>query len=1246
MSQRDAALASLASAINGSSRPRLLLITHAWGGGVERHVQDLLALIRAKVDVLVLRGFLDGGVELAWHGQEETPVTLRVGGFGADTLSQWRDALIQLDFARIHIHHLHGWPREILELVAQLRLPIDITLHDYFYPCPQYHLSDENDRYCGEPDLAGCRACVAKRPHVWGLQIDAWRETMGALLARADRVIAPSRDVATRTQRYFPSIKPIVAPHFEYQTVAPIVHKVAILGGLSRVKGLDTVRSVVAYARIHAPSLDFKLIGHASDPLPPGITATGTYDDRDLGRLIASERPDVIWFPSQVPETFSYTLSVALASGVRIVASDLGSFRERMAPDASHQLLPHTADAQAWIAALGAGSKQSNHPSLRNNPPFHSTPDDSYAAMYLAPVEHAEQSMPIATSFVDLLLNAATAPTLPDRGALGLFRIGRYAGHRASLDAIEQQLAALPLHESHIVGRSIFNALSDHRDRLIVAYEHTTAALDQTKAHVVRVQEEYRAATVRHADEVQRMQRDARNAMAHIAYVEGEVQRIVTSRSWRYTKPLRGAVRLARRLPRLLRAAARVLTTDRDVIVRGLRVLRNEGVRGAVERVRREVRKSSLPNVNLALANIGDGEMRAFRLPTSDQPVLSILIPVFEQHNTTYDCIASIAAHFPNCATEIVVSDDASPTPVSTALAMIDGIRVVRQAQNQGFIKNVNAGAAACRGEYLLILNNDTIITAGAIDAMISTFHFERNVGLVGAKLLNADGSIQEAGGIVWQDGSAWNYGRGEHALDPRFNFLRDADYCSGAALMLRRELFSSLNGFDERYLPAYYEDTDLAFRIRQTGLRVVYQPFASIYHLEGVSHGKDPSTGIKAYQDVNAKKFFDRWRDTLSTHRTNGVAPHLEARRQTRGDVLVVEACMITPDQDSGSIRLRNLMKLMREEGHHVIFLAENLEGTGKYRNELEALGVEVLYDAWAGSVRSVLRERGRELSAILLCRHYVAHAHLHDARRYAPQARIIFDTVDVHFLREEREAALTESSSLAKKAIATKQQELAMVVACDATLVVSEVEQTLLRSLAPGKEIFLLSNVHESESLRPGFDERAGVVFVGGFRHPPNIDAVSWFAQDVLPHLRALDASIETTIVGSNMPESLRALAQPGLTLAGHVPDLKPVLRQARVSIAPLRYGAGVKGKVNEAMNFGIPVVATTVAMEGMHVTHDVDCLIADDPESFARHIVNAHNDKEIWERLSANGIVSVEQHFSFERAREALRRVIGVR
>jgi len=278
-------------------------------------------------------------------------------------------------------------------------------------------------------------------------------------------------------------------------------------------------------------------------------------------------------------------------------------------------------------------------------------------------------------------------------------------------------------------------------------------------------------------------------------------------------------------------------------------------------------------------------------------------------------------------------------------------------------------------------------------------------------------------------------------------------------------------------------------------------------------------------------------------------------------------------------------------------------------------------------------------------MSRHYVAVKHLEAVRTFAPHALVVFDTVDLHFLRTERQAEL-EGSALARAAAhAKRDEELALIRKADVTLVVSPFEQALLAELVPDARVMVLSTIHE---LLPGgrpFAEREGLVFIGGFQHPPNADAVLWYASEILPRVREALPGAKTYIVGSRVPSNVRALAAEDFVVTGYVPDVTSYFNNCRVSIAPLRYGAGVKGKINLAMSYGLPVIATTPSIEGMHLNPGEDVLIADDPAEFAAQIVRAYRDEALWQQLAAGGRDNIRKHFSRDVARSTITRLIAL-
>ena len=675
---------------------------------------------------------------------------------------------------------------------------------------------------------------------------------------------------------------------------------------------------------------------------------------------------------------------------------------------------------------------------------------------------------------------------------------------------------------------------------------------------------------------------------------------------------------------------------------RGAASLRSRGWRATLDRLQLQLRPVVAP-AN-PLYRPPDGPFAPFTVPAAPAPRASIVIPVYGQLAHTLACLRALAAHPPRVPIEIIVVDDGSPDATAATLPQVAGLRYHRRAANGGFIAACNDGAALARGECLVFLNNDTVPQPGWLDALLATFEAEPDTGLVGAQLLYPDGRLQEAGGVVFSDGRGWNYGRFESTRDPRYSYLRDADYLSGAAIAIPRALFFAVGGFDARYAPAYYEDTDLAFAVRAAGRRVLYQPAAQVVHDEGATSGTDTGSGAKAAQARNRTRFAAHRHHELASHPAPGtrLSPALLHRAQRQ--VLVVDALTPQPDHDSGSLRLVNLMRLLREEGAHVVFLPANREHAGAATEALQQLGVEAWYAPFARRAPAWLREHGPRFHSVLACRHYVAREFLPLLRTKAPQARMVFDTVDLHYLREQRKAELAGDPQLSRAAARTRSLELDVVARSDATLVVSEVERALLARDAPGARVEVLSNLHQVAGPGQPFAQRRDLVFVGGFRHPPNVDAVRWFAGEVFPRVREALPGIRFHCIGAHAPAEILALgSRPGVAVHGHVPDIAPFMDGCRIALAPLRYGAGVKGKVNLSMAHGQPVVATRCAVEGMHLEDGEDVLVADDAEGFAQAIVRLYRDEALWQRLAVGGLANVARHFSLDAARDTVRRVL---
>ena len=628
-------------------------------------------------------------------------------------------------------------------------------------------------------------------------------------------------------------------------------------------------------------------------------------------------------------------------------------------------------------------------------------------------------------------------------------------------------------------------------------------------------------------------------------------------------------------------------------------------------------------------------------------PRVSIVIPVFGKCQLTLLCLKSLADIADKHSFEVIVVDDASTDESGTVLSALPGIRYLRNEENLGFLQSCNRGAEKARGRYLLLLNNDTVVQDGAIDALVGTFDVHANVGLAGAKLYFEDGSLQEAGGIVFSDGSAMNYGRGEDPRRPEFNYVRDADYCSGAAIMLPLALWRELGGFDNYYVRAYYEDTDLAMRVRDAGYRVLYQPFAKVIHSEGATSGTDLSQGEKRYQAENRLRFLKRWQKTLEAgHPAPATPPNLARDRAATARALIIDWATPMPDHDSGSVDIFNLVRMLGNLGIKATFTAQrDLDYWGTYTDSLQKLGAEMLYAPYVTSLNSYLKQNGRDIDYVLVHRVGVFKEMSSDLRKLCPSARIVFHTVDLHHIREARQAETEQSEKLKKTAQITRQTEIRLARKADAIVVVSDHEKTLLQEAVPDTEVFHLPLIRDIPGLgETEFDQREGIAFIGNYLHAPNLDAVVNFVNDVWPAFHAAVPGAELIIGGAQMPAEVERLgASNGVRTIGYVDDLAALFNRIRLTVAPLRYGAGAKGKVVSSLCHGVPVVASPVAAEGMSLTDGRDVLIAREPAEWVTHLERAYCDEAVWRELSAGGLDAMRKSHTLEAGVDELRKIL---
>ena len=577
-----------------------------------------------------------------------------------------------------------------------------------------------------------------------------------------------------------------------------------------------------------------------------------------------------------------------------------------------------------------------------------------------------------------------------------------------------------------------------------------------------------------------------------------------------------------------------------------------ECMRGAAYLCRYGLTLERNSNLNFAAFAISDLVLRKPRLSiVSQTPEASIIIPVYGQLPALLNCLDSLAIQTSKYTIEIIVVDDASPSESQVSkIASVPWIRDVNTKINQGFISACNHGASCARGRFFIFLNSDTRVVHGWLDELIGSFNTFPKAGLIGSKLINDDLTLQEAGGILWRDGTAWNFGRGDLAWRPEYSYAREVDYCSGASIAVRSDVWSNVDGFDKIYFPAYFEDTDLAFRVRRAGFEVWLQPLSLVVHYEGKTHGRDLSSDVKAYQIINYEKFYQRWRDELSSHGVPGNSPICECNRKKRQRILVIDLQTPTIDRDLGSINTYEVLRLFLFLGWHVSFVPRNFAELGTYTATLQRIGVEVLIQPGVTSIDDIFRTRPDFYDVIFAFRVGALWDWYECLKSNYPKARIVFHDIDLHYLRLERKANLLSDLSLRIEAELFHDRELELIAKVDCSVVVTNAEKVAIEKQLAVNNIIVFPYTINTRRSERSFGERRHLCFVGSYGHDPNVDAVLYFVNQIWPLVRCnLPLDAKFLVVGPDAPWSVRRLASDDIVVTGHIEKLEVMMDDCRV-------------------------------------------------------------------------------------------------
>ena len=723
----------------------------------------------------------------------------------------------------------------------------------------------------------------------------------------------------------------------------------------------------------------------------------------------------------------------------------------------------------------------------------------------------------------------------------------------------------------------------------------------------------------------------------HAALEDGRTVRLFArrlERAGRGATPFRRAVREAIAHPRTL-LSPRAWATRLSQIVRASPPPRTDAIAGPAtpgEAVAHAAR--------VALASFLTSGSR-LALPSPPDPGVSVIVVVWNRAELTLACLRALAAQR-DVDLEVVVVDNASTDDTPALLDQVDGVRVVRNPDNVGFTVGANAGARAARGEYLLFLNNDAEVLPGAIGRLLETARRDRSIGAVGGKLVFPDGRLQEAGSIVWSDGSCDAYGRGGDPSAPEFDFERRVDFCSAALMLTRRAVFEALGGFDERYRPAYYEDADYGVRLWSRGLSVVYQPGAvAIHHEFGSALSRD--AGIELQRERRSV-FAARHRDWLAAQRPRegGV---FAARSHPHGRRSVVLVDDVAPDRrlGAGLPRAAALVQALDDLGYLVTVYETTGEGHPSRRHD-SLRGVEIVRGGPGGLRALLTSSRGHDF--VIVSRphnmQYVKAAVGSDLAVLGVPC--IYDAEAVFATREVGRRQVAGRPMTDAERRASIEAELRLARGCAAVLVVSGPEGRLFEEAGHAHVVAAGHAVDPQPTATP-FECRRSMLFVGAFGpDSPNDDAVASFRREALPALRRRGCAAPFVVAGARIPPALQVPADHTVAWHSDVEDLTPYYSDARVFVAPTRFAAGIPLKVIEAAARGVPVVGTALVARQLGWRAGTELLTGESPTELADAIASLFADRDLWARVREAALARVRADYNAERFRQAVAQALA--
>ena len=618
-----------------------------------------------------------------------------------------------------------------------------------------------------------------------------------------------------------------------------------------------------------------------------------------------------------------------------------------------------------------------------------------------------------------------------------------------------------------------------------------------------------------------------------------------------------------------------------------------------------------------------------------EKPEISIILVLYNKAELSLACLQSIVK-YADVPYEVIIVDNNSIDETVSLLDCVKGAKIIRNKKNLHFLEGCNQALEHVCGSKVLLLNNDAELMENSLSSAYNVFQEVPACGAVGAKIILPDNTLQEAGSIIWRDGSCLGYGRGESSLAPEYNFRRIVDYCSGAFLLTKTSLFREHRGFDARFKPAYYEETDYCLWLQEQGKHVVYNPETVIRHFEFGSAGQGNAVRI---QQENRKKFVEKHKLQLSLHfaslPSNVLKGRFAASQARKKKILYIDDRIPHSNNGAGYPRSNKIIRLLVELGYQLTIFPNMFPDEENWTEAYRDIdpSVEIVTGIGVEGFSSFIEERNEYYDFVWVSRPHNMQKLIQHLEGYRKSFKIIYDAEAIYAERDLLKSKL-DGDDLEKDNINELiNAELELCKQADIILAVSEIDAKKIK-ICGVDNVMVLGHALDVKSSKKSFGDRRGLLFVGNLNDEdsPNVDSVLWFVNEILPLVRQQIPGIELHIVGSSQADSIKAIRSDGVTVHGRVDDLSDFYNTCRVFVAPTRFAAGIPYKIHEAASFGLPVVATRLLANQLDWKHKEHLLAAEaNANDFVDQLINLHENSNLWESVQNNAYKIIEAEFS---------------